>query len=152
MTPGWIPDRPTKCQKHVQRIMPNLLGNNLWLPSELLQVTPQTPNDHHQNSKRAQQFLKHDQHMSQTCSKIRHRYYENMFQYLWIIHRSLRLFMDNPEVSMDYPWKFEKHFVCFSQLPLSAFSQENAIFFVGIKKLKNPKQHFKTQKTRAEQR
>ena len=42
MISGWIPDRPNKCQK----IILDPSKNYLPLPSELPQVTPNTPRDH----------------------------------------------------------------------------------------------------------
>ena len=51
MTLGWIPDRPTKCYKSVQNNVQLHFKHNLWLSSELPQVTSKTPKGHQTMSK-----------------------------------------------------------------------------------------------------
>ena len=53
MDPGPTP-QPSK---HIQKIIKWLFGNDLWLPSELLQVTLETGNERHQILQKAKQIL-----------------------------------------------------------------------------------------------
>ena len=46
ITPGWILDRPTNVNETFRKIIQHLFYHDLWLLSELTQVTPKTPSDH----------------------------------------------------------------------------------------------------------
>ena len=83
MTPGWIPDRPTKMSKKCQEIIRNPIKNDLWLPSELPQVTPETPNDHQKMPKKWPKNV-----------EIMHAYSSEIFA----------LIVNNPQISIDYQW------------------------------------------------
>ena len=65
ITPAWIPDRLNKCQKHVQKS--SEIPYDLWLPSELPQVTPKTP-DHQKRPKTVPTNVQHWPTMSHTMS------------------------------------------------------------------------------------
>ena len=82
MTPGWTLDRP-KMSKGCSKSIGNPCKNNIWLPSELPQVTPETPNDH-------QQMFRFWQNMLNTFMNTP---WESLV-YSWMIHRFL-LFMKN---------------------------------------------------------
>ena len=81
---GWmIADRPNKCQQNLRTIIRNPFKHNLWLPSELPQITPKTPNDH--------------QNMSPKWSKN----VQHMHDYHFEVHE---LFMNNLQISSEFSW------------------------------------------------
>ena len=112
MTHRWIPYKPKTCQKHVQQTIRNLSKYDLWLPSELPQLTPETPIDHQQMSNETQQ-----------CQT----YVWVFLGYLWIIHEKSKvihgLFMTNSHISLDY------QFIDIYRLSIETLEHAMCVFF-----------------------
>ena len=81
MTPGWIPDVLQQYQKNQRNIRKYVL-NDLWLPSDLSQFTPKTPDDQHSCETNIQ-------NISNICMNTPQKSWDVswiVYRHLWIMH------------------------------------------------------------------